>query len=52
MRVARAAHAGTVRAAALDHKAFDHAVKDQSVIKTFLNQSDKVIYGIRSDLRI
>ena len=37
-RVSRAAHAGSVRAAALDHKAADDSVEDQTVIITFLHQ--------------
>ena len=50
--VAGAAHAGAVRAAALDHKAFDDAVEDQSVIVAFLDQADKIVYRIWCDLRI
>ena len=30
--VARTAHAGSVRTSALDHKSFDNAVEDQTVI--------------------
>ena len=51
-RVARAAHAGTVWTAALDHKAVDDAVEDQSVIVAFLDQADKIVYRIWCDLRI
>ncbi len=46
------AGACAVRIAALDHKAFDDAVKDQAVIEPFLNQENKVVYGNRCDLRI
>ena len=31
--VSRASHTGSVRTSALDHKAADHAMEDQSVIK-------------------
>ena len=50
--VAGAAHAVTVGASALNHKASDNPVKDQSVIKTFTDQADKVVYGNRSDFGI
>ena len=50
--VARAADSGTLRVAALDHKAADHAVEDQTVIESFLNEAYKIVDGIRSDLRI
>ena len=50
--VARAAHAGSVRTAALNHKAVDDAVEDQSVIVAFLDQADKIVYRIWCDLRI
>ena len=39
-----ASHAGTVGAAALDHKAADDSMKDQAVIKMLVDQADKVIY--------
>ena len=50
--VAQAAHAGSVRTAALNHKAVDDAVEDQSVIVAFLDQADKIVYRIWCDLRI
>ena len=34
--VSRAAHSVSVRASALDHEAFDHAVEDQSVIESLI----------------
>ncbi len=51
-RVARAAHAGTVWTAALDHKAVDDAVEDQAIIETLLYEADEVVDGVRSDLRV
>ena len=36
--VSRTAHAGSVRAAALDHEAVDDTVEDQTVIKSFFLQ--------------
>src|SRR5699024_3516323 len=41
--VARAADSGTLRVAALDHKAADHAVEDQAVIESFLNEAYKIV---------
>ena len=51
-RVARAAHAGTVWTAALDHKAVDDAVEDQAIIEALLYEADEVVDGVRSDLRV
>ena len=51
-RISRAAHAGSVRAAALDHKAADDSVEDQSVIEALFNKADKVVDRVRGDLRI
>ena len=50
--VSRAAHAVAVGASALDHKAVDNAVEDQTVIKSFIDQADKVVYSVGSDFRI
>ena len=50
--VSRAAHAGSVWAAALDHKAVYHAVKRKSVIVPFFYKRDKVVYGIWCDVGI
>ena len=36
----------------LNHKAWNHAVKDQTIVVTFFYQTDKVVYGVGSDLRI
>ena len=41
--VAGAAHAGTLGAAALDHKAGDDAVEDQAVVVAGVRQGDEVI---------
>ena len=51
-RVAWAAHAGTVRTAALDHKAVDDAMEDQAVIEALLYEADEIVDGVRSDLRV
>ena len=50
--VARAAHTGSIRAAALDHEAVDDAVEDQAIIKALLYQADEVVYGVGSNFRI
>ena len=50
--VARAAHAGSIRAAALDHEAVDDAVEDQAVIEALFHQADEIVYGVGSNLRI
>ena len=50
--IAGTAGSGAVRIAALDHETSDDAVKDQTVIKVFLDQGDKIVYGDRSDFRI
>ena len=50
--VARAAHAGAGRVAALDHEAGDDAVEDHAVIKALFDQTDKVTHGVRRDLRV
>ena len=50
--VSRTTHAGSVRASALDHEAFDDAMENQTVVEAFVYQADKVIHGVRSDLRI
>ncbi|MPN63595.1 hypothetical protein SDC9_211359 [bioreactor metagenome] len=41
-RVARSAHAGAGRVAALDHEAGNHAVEDQPVVKALLDQVHEV----------
>ena len=50
--ISRASHSVSVRAAALDHKAVNDSVENQSVIKTFFYQTYKIIYCVRSNLRI
>lgn len=50
--VARAAGAGAVGVAALDHEAGDAAVEDEPVVKTGLDQGDKVVDGVGGDLGI
>ena len=50
--VPRAAHAGSVGAAALDHKAGDDAVEDQAVIEPGVCQSDKVVHALGRDVGI
>ena len=49
---ARAAHAGALRAAALDHKAGDDAVEGQAVVKALLDQLLKVFAGDGSCLGV
>jgi hypothetical protein len=46
------AGAYSVRTSALDHKTAYYPVKDQPVIESFLDQTDKITDRIRSDLRI
>ena len=50
--VAGAAGTGACGVTALNHKTADDAVKDQAVIKSLLNEGDKVIYRVGSDFRI
>src|SRR5699024_8244215 len=50
--VAGISHAGALRIPALDHKSGDHAVEDHAVIKSLLDQGDKIVDCIRGDLRI
>ena len=50
--IAGTAHTGSVRASALDHETFDHAMEDQTIIVAFLYQTDEVVDGVRSNLRI
>jgi hypothetical protein len=50
--VARSAIAAAIRIAALDHEAFDDAMKGQAVIKAFIHQLDKVRAGVRRRLVI
>ena len=45
--VSRAAGAGAGRVAALNHEAFDHAVKDHAVVETVFRQEHEVIHGLR-----
>ena len=50
--IARAAHAGALGVAALDHEAGDDAVEDHAVIKALFDQGDEVVDGVGGDLRI
>ena len=50
--IAGTAHACAVRAAALNHKAADNSVENQTVIESAFHQTDKVIYCIWGDFRI
>ena len=50
--VAGAAGSRAVGAAALDHKAGNDAVEDETVVKLLLDQGNKVIDGLRRDLGI
>ena len=50
--VSRAAHTGSIRAAALDHETADNAVEDQSIIEALLYEADEIVYGVGSNLRI
>ena len=50
--VAGTAHAGALRVAALDHKAGDDAVEDQSVVKSLADEGNKVVDGVRRDFGI
>ena len=49
---ARAAHAGALGAAALDHEAGNDAVEDEAVIKAAVCQRDEVIDRLRRDIRV
>ena len=46
--IAGAAHTGTGRVAALNHKTVDYTVKNNTVIKAFFYQLDKVFSSQRS----
>ena len=50
--ISRAAHAGSVRAAALNHKAIDDTVKDEAIIEAFFYKTDEIVYCIGGDFRI
>ena len=50
--VAGAAHAGAVRAAALDHEAPDDPVENQAVIEFPVDQADEIVHGDRGGLGI
>ena len=50
--VAGTAHAGAVRAAALDHKAVDNAVKGQPVIKAAARKAKEISHGVGRDLGV
>ena len=51
-RVSRAAHAGSGRVSALDHKARNDAVENQSVIKAVVDKLQKICDRFGSRLRI
>ena len=42
----------SVRISALDHETLDDSVENQSVIKFFVDQADKIVYGNRGGFRI
>ena len=44
------AHTISIRASALNHKALDDTVKDQTIIKALLDQADKVVDCVRRNL--
>ena len=48
----RSAHSGAHGISALDHKSADHTVKDQTVIKSFFDQADKIVDRDRCHIRI
>ena len=50
--IARAAHAGALGVAALDHEARDHPVEDQAVVEALLDQVHEVRHGIGRDLGV
>ena len=50
--VAGPAHSGALRVATLDHKTIDDTMEDQSIVKPFLNQRDKILYCVWCDIRI
>ena len=50
--MSRTAAAGAGRVAALDHKAFDDAVENKTVIKAVFGKLDKVINGDGSGGRV
>ncbi len=51
-RVSGAAHAGSFRIAALNHEAFDDAVKSQPVVEFFVRELFEVFDRDRRDVRI
>lgn len=51
-RVPRAAHAGALRAAPLNHKAGDAAVEDQAVVEALLDQRNKIVYAVGGHLGV
>ena len=50
--VPRAAHAGSVGAAALDHKAGDDPVEDQPVVVPGVGQGDEIVHALGRDVGI
>ena len=50
--VAWTAHTCTLRITALNHKTGNNSVKNQAIIKAFLNEGNKVIHCIRSNFRV
>ena len=50
--VSRTTHSGSFRASALDHKSRNDTVEDLSIVEMFVCQTDKVVDGVRGNLRI
>ncbi len=51
-RIPGTARTVSFRVSALNHKALDNSVKTKSVVKAFLNERNKIVHGVRSDVRI
>ena len=51
-RVAGSARAEPLRAAALDHETVDDPVKDQTVVKSFFDEADEIVDGVRRGLGV
>ena len=50
--ISRAAGSVSIRISTLDHESTDNTMEDKPVIKAFLHQTDEVVDGVGSDLRI
>ena len=50
--VSRSTGSNTIRISTLDHKAIDYTMEDQSIVKSLIDQRDKIVDCDRSNLRI